>query len=67
MRLREEADDWFGPVDPQVRGRIGDVLVAALGEFAVFSSREFPVETKMTGFHGSITEPELRIPVLVAT
>nr|MCW2727385.1 alkaline phosphatase family protein [Aeromicrobium sp.] len=67
VRTQDGIEDWFGPISPDVRGRIGDVVVASLGDFAVFSSREFAVELKMTGFHGSITEPELRIPVLVAT
>lgn len=66
VRTQDGIEDWFGPISPDVRGRIGDVVVASLGDFAVFSSREFAVELKMTGFHGSITEPELRIPVLVA-
>ncbi|VXB98208.1 alkaline phosphatase family protein [Aeromicrobium sp. 9AM] len=66
VRTQDGIEDWFGPIAPDVRGRIGDVLVAALGEFAVFSSREFGIELKMTGFHGSISEAELRIPVLVA-
>ncbi len=66
VRTRDESEEWFGPLRPDVRGRIGDVLVAALGNFAVFSSEEFAIEMKMTGFHGSITEAELRIPVLVA-
>lgn len=67
VRTQDGIEDWFGPISADVRGRIGDVVVASLGDFAVFSSREFGVEMKMTGFHGSITEPELRIPVLVAT
>jgi hypothetical protein len=66
VRTHEGLEDWFGPISPAVRGRIGDVVVASLGDFAVFSSREFGVELKMTGFHGSITEAELRIPVLVS-
>lgn len=66
VRTRDEAADWFGPLRPEVRGRIGDVLVAALDDFAVFSSVEFPIENKMIGFHGSITEAEMKIPVLVA-
>jgi predicted AlkP superfamily pyrophosphatase or phosphodiesterase len=65
VSTQEGLEEWFGPVAPEVAGRIGDVVVAALGDFAVFSSREFAIEMKMTGFHGSITEPELRIPVLV--
>lgn len=67
VRTQDGIEDWFGPIAPDVRGRVGDVVVASLGDFAVFSSREFAVELKMTGFHGSITEPELRIPVLVST
>lgn len=67
VRTQDGIEDWFGPLSPDVRGRIGDVVVASLGEFGVFSSREFAIELKMTGFHGSITEAELRIPVLVAT
>lgn len=66
VRTRDDAEEWFGPMRSEVRGRIGDVVVAALGEFALFSSEQFAVEMKMTGFHGSITEAELRIPVLVA-
>lgn len=66
VRTHDGLEDWFGPISADVRPRIGDVVVAALGDFAVFSSREFGIELKMTGFHGSITEAELRIPVLVA-
>lgn len=65
VRLRAECDDWFGPLDPAVADRFGDVVVAARGDFAVFSSREFPREMLMTGFHGSTSEAEMRIPVLV--
>ncbi len=66
VRTRDEAADWFGPLRPDVQGRIGDVLVAALGDFAVFSSVEFAIERKMVGFHGSITEAEMKIPVLLS-
>ncbi|WP_309222193.1 alkaline phosphatase family protein [Aeromicrobium sp. S22] len=66
VRTQDGLEDWFGPVSDDVRGRIGDVVVASLGDFAVFSSREFGIELKMTGFHGSVTDAELRIPVLVA-
>jgi hypothetical protein len=66
VRTQEGLEDWFGPIAPDVRRRIGDVVVAALGDFAVFSSREFAIELKMTGFHGSVTEAELCVPVLIA-
>lgn len=59
-------EDWFGPIDPAVRGRIGDVVVASVGEFAVFSSVDFPLEFLLRGFHGSVSEAELAIPLLVS-
>lgn len=66
VRLRDDAQEWFGPLDPTVRGRFGDVVVAALDDFAVFASDAFSIELQLRGFHGSITERERRIPVLVA-
>jgi hypothetical protein len=66
VALREDAVEWFGPIAPEVQGRLGDVVVAALGDFAVFSSKDFPQELALRGFHGSVTEAELRIPLLVA-
>lgn len=66
-RDEAEAAGWFGAVGAAVRPRIGDVLVACLGDFAVFSSVDFPHEGDMIGFHGSITDVERRIPWLVDT
>ena len=65
VRQRGECEEWFGPLDPAVAGRFGDVVVAALGDFAVFSSREFAREMEMAGFHGSTSETETRIPLLI--
>ncbi|MDQ3166417.1 MAG: alkaline phosphatase family protein [Actinomycetota bacterium] len=79
QRWREDLDDravvltrddavaagWFGPLDPRVRPRLGDVLVAGLGDFATFSRRLFPVEGRMVGFHGSLTAAEMLVPLLV--
>ncbi|MFT4187674.1 MAG: alkaline phosphatase family protein [Aeromicrobium sp.] len=66
VRLRDEAEDWFGPLDPSVAGRFGDVVVAARGDFAMFSSTQFAREFGMRGFHGSTSEAETRIPLLFA-
>ena len=66
VSTQDGLDDWFGPIAPEVRGRIGDVVVASLGDFAVFSSADFAIEMKMHGFHGSVTEDELCIPLLIA-
>lgn len=67
VTTRDEAEalGWFGPVDPAVRARIGDVLVAALDDFGVFSSRNFGIEMRMVGFHGSLTPEETQVPLLV--
>ncbi|GAA1537875.1 alkaline phosphatase family protein [Nocardioides humi] len=56
---------WFGPVDPSVLPRIGDVVVACRGDFAVLSTEGFPYETRLIGMHGSLTPDEMLIPVLV--
>lgn len=66
VERRENLTDWFGPIAADVRGRFGDVIVASLGDFAVFSSLDFPQEFQLRGFHGSVTETELAIPVLVS-
>ncbi|MGZ5366264.1 MAG: alkaline phosphatase family protein [Aeromicrobium sp.] len=66
VRNQDGIEDWFGPIAPEVRPRIGDVVVASLGDFAVFSSKEFAIELKMTGFHGSVSVSEMQVPLLLA-
>ena len=56
---------WFGAVDPLVLPRLGDVVVAAHDDFGVFSSADFPYETRLVGLHGSLTPDEMNIPLLV--
>lgn len=56
---------WFGAVDPSVLPRIGDVVVACRGDFAVLSTDGFPYESRLIGMHGSLTPDEMLIPVLV--
>lgn len=67
VTTRDDAEraGWFGPIDDEVRPRIGDVLVASAGTFGVFSSRWFGVEMGMTGFHGSLTPAEMTVPLLI--
>jgi hypothetical protein len=64
---REEAvaRGWFGPVDPRVLPRLGDVVVACRGDHAVVSSVDFAYEAKLVGLHGSLTPEEMLIPMLV--
>jgi len=60
------ARGWFGPVESQVRLRIGDVVVACHDDTAIMSSTDFPYETTLVGLHGSLTPDEMLIPILVA-
>ncbi|HEX5772474.1 MAG TPA: nucleotide pyrophosphatase/phosphodiesterase family protein [Nocardioidaceae bacterium] len=57
---------WFGELESAVRPRIGDVLVAARDDWTVLSSSTFTVETRLVGFHGSLTSAEMLIPIVVA-
>lgn len=64
---RDEAIErgWFGTVAPQVRPRLGDVVVAAQGQTAMISMTDFPYENLLVGFHGSLTAVEMEIPILI--
>lgn len=57
---------WFGPVDPRVRPRLGDVVVACTGDTSLLSSSAFPYEATLVGLHGSLTPAEMLIPVVIA-
>ena len=65
--LRDEAiaAGWFGDVEPAVRPRLGDVVVASRGTFSVMSSTAFAYETTLVGLHGSLTPAEMLVPVIV--
>lgn len=69
VRGRAEAIDegWFGPnVADRMRERIGDVLVAADHGLSVIRSAAEPVLSTLPGQHGSLTEDEQLIPLLLA-
>jgi hypothetical protein len=63
---REQATDegWFGPVDPRVADRLGDVIAAARGEAAVIASVTEPRESRLVGMHGSLSASDQQIPLL---
>jgi len=66
VATREEAiaSGFFGPeVTESARSRIGDVLVAALGEVAYYESHG--EGRSMVGQHGSLTAEERVVPVSV--
>ncbi len=56
---------WFGAVTPSVRPRLGDIVVASRGDYAIMSSADFPYENTLVGLHGSLTPDEMLIPVIV--
>ena len=59
------ARGWFGPVQPAVLPRLGDVVVACHGDTAIMSTTDFPYEATLVGLHGSLTPEEMLIPMLV--
>jgi hypothetical protein len=60
------AAGWFGPVAEAHLQRIGDVVAACHDDYAVLAgASDPPAVTKMVAFHGSATEPEMLIPLLV--
>jgi predicted AlkP superfamily pyrophosphatase or phosphodiesterase len=68
IRTRDEAiaAGWFGPVvEPRIRDRIGDIIVAARTDFAIVRSQVSPKLSRLIGHHGSLTTDEQRVPLLV--
>jgi hypothetical protein len=66
VRSREEAiaAGWFGPVDEALAGRIGDVVAAPAGAYAIVASRSEPLESSLIGMHGSLTPADQLVPLL---
>ena len=60
------AAGWFGPeVSDDARERIGDVVVAARGPLAIVQPSVFSLEAMMVGHHGSLTDAERLVPLLL--
>jgi hypothetical protein len=66
---RDEAIDagWFGPVDPRFVARIGDVVAAPAGSWAVVATKAEPLESSLIGMHGSLTPGDQFVPLLSFT
>jgi hypothetical protein len=65
--LRDEAvaAGWFGPVRPEHRARIGDVVVSCTGDTVVLDTDREPPETaRLIGFHGGATDAEVATALL---
>ena len=58
------AAGWFGPVEPRLLARIGDVVALATSAVAVVDRRSGPRRPPLIGHHGSITPAELDVPLL---
>lgn len=59
------AAGWFGPVQPHVVERIGEVVVACDAGTAVMDSRrQRPQVLRLLGLHGSLTPQESLVPLL---
>ena len=56
---REEAikENWFGPVEPDNIARIGDVVAAPVGNWAIVATETEPRESALVGMHGSLVPP----------
>lgn len=60
------AAGWFGPVRDGVAERVGDLVVAMLADATVLDSRLLrPEVLRLRGHHGSITDAETAVPLLV--
>ncbi|MGD9619383.1 MAG: alkaline phosphatase family protein [Mycolicibacterium sp.] len=58
---------WFGQrVADHVRPRIGDVIAAARGSAGMLRRAVEPAESALLGQHGSLTDAELRVPLILA-
>jgi len=63
---RQEAIDagWFGPVDPRFTDRIGDVVAAPAGSWAIVATKAERLESSLIGMHGSLTPGDQFVPLL---
>lgn len=66
---REQAIDegWFGPVDPELAARIGDLVAAPAGTAAIVATKAEPIESALVGMHGSLTAAEQLVPLLTVS
>jgi len=61
------AEGWFGPVPEEHLQRIGDLVVICHADYVVLATKTDPPTVEhMVAFHGSSTEAEMMIPLLVA-
>ena len=63
---RDEAikEGWFGPVDPAMAPRIGNVVAAPTRNWAIVATETEPRESALVGMHGSLAAADQLIPML---
>ncbi|HEY0933871.1 MAG TPA: alkaline phosphatase family protein [Trebonia sp.] len=67
---REDAlkEGWFGPagapVSDEMAARIGDVVAACAGSWALVATQTERIESSLSGMHGSLTSAEQLVPLL---
>ncbi len=63
---RDEAIDagLFGPVEPSLAARIGDVVAVPRADLAIVATRAEPVESSLVGMHGALLPDERLVPLL---
>jgi type I phosphodiesterase/nucleotide pyrophosphatase len=66
VACRDEAvtDGWFGPVQDRLTARIGDVVAAPAGPWAIVATQAEPRESALIGMHGSLTPSDQLVPLL---
>lgn len=65
---REEAiaTGWYGPVHARHAARIGDVVAVCRDNWAILATATDPPSVaRLVAMHGSLTEAEMRIPLLL--
>jgi len=66
QRAEAISNGWFGPVvTHSAARRIGDVITVAVGSGAVIRSAIEPLQSMLVGHHGSLTEAEMLVPLLI--
>ena len=60
------ASGVFGPVSDEVVARIGDVVALARGTWVLTAPLREPGPSSLAAYHGSLTDTELAIPLLLA-
>ncbi|MDV3220890.1 alkaline phosphatase family protein [Intrasporangium sp.] len=67
LRREQVVDEgWFGQVEERVAGRIGDLVVVMDDSFAMVHSGLMRAElVRLLGLHGSTSDAELAVPVIV--